>query len=225
MIHTMTFKIVSLFSSSNCILISRLSHLIGFSTNKHLTQYAVVQSLCLTLFNPMDWTPWQHARLRYFWELLKSMSIEWLLLPYDLILCHLFFLLFPIFPTIRVFSNELTLLIRWPKYRSFSFSISPSNEYLRLIPFRTSVKALVAQLCLTLCNPIDCSAPGSSVHGDSPVKSGLPSPCPGDLPNPGIKPGPSALQADSLLSEPPEADWLELLADQGTLKSLLQSQN
>ena len=113
----------------------------------------------------------QHARLHYFWELLKFMSIEWLMLPNHLILCHLFFLLFPIFPTIRVLSNELTLLIRWPKYRSVSFSISPSSEYLRLISFRTSVKALVAQLCLTLCNPIDCSPPGSSVHGHSPGKN------------------------------------------------------
>ena len=91
----------------------------------------------------------QHARLHCLWELLKFMSTEWLMLSNRLILCHLLFLLFPFFPTIRVFSNELTDLIRWPKYRSFSFNISPSNEYLRLISFRTSVKALVAKLCLT----------------------------------------------------------------------------
>ena len=53
-----------------------------------------------------------------------------------LILCHPLLLLPPIFPSIRVFSNELALCIRWPKYWSFSFSISPSNEYSGLISFR-----------------------------------------------------------------------------------------
>ena len=64
---------------------------------------------------------------------------------------------------------------------------------------------LVSQSCLTLCNPMDCSLPGFSVHGDSPGKNtgegGLPPP--GDLPNPGIKPRSPALQADSLPSKPP----------------------
>ena len=64
---------------------------------------------------------------------------------------------------------------------------------------------LVAQLCLTLCGPVDCNLPGSSVPGDSPGKnwSGLPFPSLGDLPNPGIKPGSPALQVGSLLSESP----------------------
>ena len=65
---------------------------------------------------------------------------------------------------------------------------------------------LVAQSCPTLCGPIDCSPPGSSVHGDSSGKNtevGCHSLLPGDLPNPGIKPRSPALQADSLLSEPP----------------------
>ena len=68
------------------------------------------------------------------------------------------------------------------------------------------VLSLVTQLCLTLCDPMDFSPPGSSVHGDSPGKntwSGLPCPPPGDLPNPGIEPRSPALQADSLPSEPP----------------------
>ena len=60
-----------------------------------------------------------------------------------------------IFPSIPVFSNESILHIRWPKSWSFSFTISPSNEY----------SGLVAQLCPTLCNPMDCSPPSSSVHG------------------------------------------------------------
>ena len=64
------------------------------------------------------------------------MSIESVMLTNHLILCHP--LLLPsIFPSIRVFSNELVLPIRWPKYWSFSFSISPFNEYSRLISFRT----------------------------------------------------------------------------------------
>ena len=63
---------------------------------------------------------------------------------------------------------------------------------------------LVTQSCPTLFDPGDCSPPGSSVHGDSPDKSGLPCPPPRDLPNPGIHPRSPALQADSLLSEPPK---------------------
>ena len=67
---------------------------------------------------------------------LKLMSIE-LVMPFNhLILCHALLLLPPIPPSIRVFSNESTLRIRWLKYWSFSFSISPSNEYSGLISFR-----------------------------------------------------------------------------------------
>ena len=66
------------------------------------------------------------------------------------------------------------------------------------------VKVLVAQSWQTLCDPMDCSLPGSSAHGVSRQEywSGLPCPPPGNLPNPGIKPGSAALQADSLPSEP-----------------------
>ena len=68
-----------------------------------------------------------------------------------------------------------------------------------------AVLCLIALLCLTLCDPMDCSLPGSSVHGDSPGKNigVLPCPPPGDLSNPGIGPRSHALQADSLPSEPP----------------------
>ena len=69
------------------------------------------------------------------WSLLKLMSIESVMPSNHLILCHPFLLLPSIFPSIRVFSNELTLHIRWPKYWSFSFSISPFNDYLGLICF------------------------------------------------------------------------------------------
>ena len=74
----------------------------------------------------------------------KLMSIE-LVVPSDhLILCRPLFLLPSIFPSIRVFSNELVLCIRWPKYWSFSFSISPSNEHSGLISFRTGWLDLLA---------------------------------------------------------------------------------
>ena len=65
------------------------------------------------------------------------MSIELLILFSHLILCRPLFLLPSIFPSIKVFSNELVLQIRWPEYWDFSFSISPSNEYSGLISFRT----------------------------------------------------------------------------------------
>ena len=70
------------------------------------------------------------------WSLLSFMSIELVMVSNYLILCHPLLLLPSIFPSFRVFSNEPVLPIRWPKYRSFSFSISPSNEYSGLISFR-----------------------------------------------------------------------------------------
>ena len=70
------------------------------------------------------------------WSLLKLMSIESLMPSNHLILCHPLLLPPSIFPSIRVFSNESVLCIRWPKYWSFSFSISPSNEYSGLISFK-----------------------------------------------------------------------------------------
>ena len=69
------------------------------------------------------------------WSLLKLMSIELVMSSNHLILCHLLLLLPSIFPRIRDFSNELVFCIRWPKYWSFSFSISPSSEYSGLISF------------------------------------------------------------------------------------------
>ena len=74
----------------------------------------------------------------------KPMSIESVMPSNHLILCHPLLLLPSIFPSIRVFSNESALHIRWPKYWSFSFSISPSNEYSRLISLRIDWFALLA---------------------------------------------------------------------------------
>ena len=77
-------------------------------------------------------------------RLLKLMSIESVMPSSHLILCHPLPLLPSIFPSIRVFSNESVLCIRWPKYWSFSFSISPSNEYSGLISFRMDGLDLLA---------------------------------------------------------------------------------
>ena len=84
------------------------------------------------------WTATHQVSLSFTnsWRLLKLMFIESMMLSNHLILCcHLLFLP-SIFPSIRVFSNESVLRIRWPKYWSFSFSISPSNGYLGLITLR-----------------------------------------------------------------------------------------
>ena len=74
----------------------------------------------------------------------KPMSIDSVMPSSHLILCHPLLLLPSIFPSIRVFSNESALRIRWPNYWSFSFSISPSNEYSRLISFRMDGLDLLA---------------------------------------------------------------------------------
>ena len=72
------------------------------------------------------------------------MSIEWVMPSSHLILCHPLLLLPPIPPSIRVFTNESTVLMRWPKYWSISFSISPSNEHPGLISFRMDWLDLLA---------------------------------------------------------------------------------
>ena len=97
-------------------------------------QFSSVTRSCLTLCNPMDCTPDVpvHHQLS---EMLKLMFTELVMPSNHPILCHP--LLLPsIFPSIRVFSSESVLCIRWPKCWSFSFSISPSNEYSGLISFR-----------------------------------------------------------------------------------------
>ena len=86
-------------------------------------------------------TPWTAAHqdsmsFTISWSLLKLMSTESVMPSNILILCRPLLLMLSIFPSIRVFSNESVLCIRWPKYWSLSFSISPSNEYLGLISFR-----------------------------------------------------------------------------------------
>ena len=89
----------------------------------------------------------QHSRLLSFtisWSLLRLMSIESVMPSSPLILCHPLLLLPSIFPSIRVFSNESVLHIRWTQYWSFSFNISPSNEHPELISFRMDWLDLLA---------------------------------------------------------------------------------
>ena len=94
-------------------------------------------------------TPWTTAcqvslSITNSWNLLKLMSIELVMPSNQLILCHSLLLLLSIFPSIRVFSNESAFHIRWPKYWSFNFNISPSNEYSGLISFRMDRLDLLA---------------------------------------------------------------------------------
>ena len=89
-------------------------------------------------FSATSWTAACQASLfiSNSWSLLKLMSIESVMPPNHLILCRSHLFLPSIFPSIRVFSNESVFHIRWPKFWSFSFIISPSNEYSGLISFR-----------------------------------------------------------------------------------------
>ena len=110
-------------------------------------QFSSVQSLsCIRLFA----TPWIAAHqaslsITNSRSLRKLMSIESVMPSSHLSLCHPLLLLPSIPPSIRVFSNESTLRMRWPKYWSFSFSISPSNEYSGLISFRMDCYLLAVQ--------------------------------------------------------------------------------
>ena len=103
-----------------------------------------VAKLCLTFCNPMDCSTPDSLSFTVSWSLLILISIESMMLSNHLILfCPLLFMP-SIFPNIRVFSSESALFIRWPKYWSFSFSISSSNEYSGLIYFRVDYFDLLA---------------------------------------------------------------------------------
>ena len=101
-----------------------------------LLSLSSVAQLCPNLYNAMDCSMPGLPVCHQLPELLKLMSIESVMPSSHLILCRPLLLLPSIFPSIRVFSNESVLHIRCPKYWSFSFSISPSNEYSGLISFR-----------------------------------------------------------------------------------------
>jgi len=103
-----------------------------------IRHFIVVQSFSHVWLFATPWTAACQVSLSFTisWSLLKFMSIELVMSPNHFILCHLLLFLPSIFPSIRVFSNEMALHIRWPKYWRFSFSISSSNDYSGLISFR-----------------------------------------------------------------------------------------
>ena len=108
-------------------------------SNQSCSRYHM--GLCKGHLVVSDLTPWTAScqaslSLAIFWSLLKPMSVESVMPSSRLILCCPLLLLPSILPSIRVFSNESVLCIRWPKYWSFSFSISPSNEQSGLISLR-----------------------------------------------------------------------------------------
>ena len=99
-------------------------------------QFSSVAQSCPALCDPMDCSTSGFPVHHQHWSLFKLMSIMSVMPPKHLILCHPLFLLPSVFPSIRVFSKESVLCIRWSKCWSFSFSISHSNEYSGLISFR-----------------------------------------------------------------------------------------
>ena len=135
-------------SGSNFLIALRLFEQIHFQS---VCSSSRIQFSSVQLLSPV-WlfaTPWITARqaslsITNSQSLLRLMSIESVMTSSHLILCRPLLLLPPIPPSIRVFSNESTLHMRWPKYWSFSFSISPSNEHSGLISFRMDWLDLLA---------------------------------------------------------------------------------
>ena len=107
-------------------------------------QFSSVAQSCLNTCDPMECSTPGFPVHHQSQSLLKLMSIELVMPSNHLILCHPLLLLPSFFPSIRVFSDESVLHIRWPKYWSFSFSISPFNEYSGLLSFRIDWLDLLA---------------------------------------------------------------------------------
>ena len=127
--------------------------LVHFVTSKDSDlQFSSLQSLSLVRLFVTPWTAALQASLSITnsWSLFKLMSIESVVPSNHLILCHPLLLPPSIFPNIRVFSNESVLCIRWPKYWSFSFSISLSNEYSGPISLSTLKECDLGQISLGL---------------------------------------------------------------------------
>ena len=109
-----------------------------------MVQFRSVAQSCLTLCDPMNHSTQASLSITKSLSSPKPMSIELVMPSNHLILCRPLLLLPSVFPSIRVFSNESVLHIRWPKYWSFSFSISPSYKYSGLISFRMDWLDLLA---------------------------------------------------------------------------------
>ena len=107
-------------------------------------QFSSVAQSCPTLCDPMNLSTPGPLSITVSWSSLRLTSIELVMPSSHLILCHPLLLLPPIPPSIRVFSSQSTLRMRWPKYWSFSFSIIPCNEHPGLISFRTDWLDLLA---------------------------------------------------------------------------------
>ena len=115
-----------------------ISLFLAFLSCLYSVQFSSVQSLSLVWLFVTPWTTARQASLSITnsWSPPKPTSVKWVMPSNRLIFCRPLLLLPPILPIIRVFSNESALCMRWPKYWSFSFSISPYNEHPGLISFR-----------------------------------------------------------------------------------------
>ena len=140
------------------------SYVIAFNT-----QFSSFHLLSHVWLFVTTWTAAHQASLSITnsWSLLKLMSIESVMPSNHLILCHPLFLQPSIFPSIRVFSSESVLCIRWPKDWSFSFSISPSNEYSGLISFRMDWLDLLAVQGALKSLPQHHSSKASILEGEA----------------------------------------------------------
>ena len=116
----------------------------------HMVQSVQFTQSCPTLCDPMDHSTPGFLSITNSQSLLRLMSFKSVMPSNHLILCRPLLLMSSIFPSIRVFSNESVLCIRWPKYWSLSFSISPSNEYSGLISLR-----IIWYLCFK--EPLHCA--------------------------------------------------------------------
>ena len=122
----------------------KVLELITGLSNTEDIQFSSVTQSCLTLWDSMDCLMPGFPVHHQLPSLFKLMSVELVMPSNHVILCCPLLLLPSIFPSIRVFSNESVLHITWPKYWSFSFSVSPSNEYSGLISFRINWLDLLA---------------------------------------------------------------------------------
>ena len=131
---------------SRLIIYFPIYHHVRLMVWQNVYQFSSVQSLSRVRFFATPWTTACQTSLSITnsWSLIKLVSIELVMPSNHLILCCPLLLPPSIFPSIRVFSNESVLCIRWPEYWSFSFNINPSNEHPELISFRMDWLDLLA---------------------------------------------------------------------------------